>query len=64
MVQEDKLKEEAFYYRDLLRAGAVSYDIAKEKIMPWLNYFNKVAKEKAKQHNLKSFKLTFASFVR
>jgi hypothetical protein len=60
----DKMKEEAFYYRDLLRSGAVDYDTAKSKIMPWLNAFNKIAKEKAKKHNVKSFNVTFASFVR
>jgi hypothetical protein len=61
---DDTLKQQAFYYRDLLMAGAVDYDTAKAKIMPWLNFFNKVAKEKAKKYGIKAYSLSFASFVR
>jgi hypothetical protein len=65
----EKLKKQAFYYRDLLKLNAVNYNTAKEKIMPWINEFNKIAKEKSKRYNIKSYNIksyniSFTSFVR
>ncbi len=65
MTQETmKLKDEAEYYRDLLLAGGIDYDTAKEHIMPYLDAVNAKAKELAKKYKLTARSISFASYVR
>ena len=56
----DQMKEKSFHAKELVQRGLISYDEAKTRIMPWLNEFNKVAKEKAKKYGLKAYSVSFS----
>lgn len=62
MNQELKLQAEK--YRDLFHAGVVSRDEAKEKIMPFIEAFNKKSVEIAKKWNQKPRKISFIKYIR
>jgi len=60
----EEMKENAFKAKELVQRGLITYDEAKTRIIPWLNAFNKVAKEKAKKFGIKAYSVTFSSFIR
>ena len=59
-----KLYEDAFTAKDLLKVNKISYDKAKELCMPYIDAWNKLAKEKAKKFKISPKKITFSSFIR
>lgn len=58
------LFEQAEEAKMLYLNNVISRDHAKLKIMPFINYYNKVATKNAKKHGVKPKLLNFASFVR
>jgi len=58
------LKIDADYYRELLLRGVVSYDTAREHIMPYIDAINKKSKELAKKYKVTAKIISFSSFVR
>ena len=63
-MNKDELRSVAEYSRELYRAGQITREEAKEKIMPYLDHCNERAKELAKKFNQKPKKMDFISYVR
>lgn len=60
----EMLYREAFFAKELLRVNEISYDEAKKRIMPYINKYNEVSKEKAKKFKVRPLILSFSSFIR
>ena len=58
------LKQTAEYYRDLYKGGMCSREMAKEKVMPYLDAVNNKSKELSKKYNQKHRPVTFSYFIR
>lgn len=58
------LQSQAEYYCDLYRLGKIDRDMAKENIMPYLNYVNEKVKEIAKKYNQKPKLITLSYYLR
>jgi hypothetical protein len=63
-MDKETLRSVAEYNRELYRAGQITREEAKEKIMPYIDYCNEKAKELAKKFNQKPRKMDFISYVR
>lgn len=59
-----ELKCQAEYYRALYQLGQCSREVAKEKIMPYLDKVNEKAKELSKKYNQRYKPVNFSTFVR
>jgi len=60
----EKLYVNANDAKALLRVNAISYDEAKRRIMPYIDKWNMVSKEKSKKFHVRPRKITFSSFIR
>ena len=59
-----ELQSQAEYYRNEYRLGRCSREIAKEMIMPYLDFVNSKSMELCKKYNQKHKSVNFASYVR
>ena len=50
--------------RKLYNANLISRDEAKEMIMPYINYANKMSKEIAQKYDMKPKYISFISYIR
>lgn len=59
-----RLRDLAEEGRMLYRSGYATREEAKELVMPYINHFNKFAKELAKKYNQRPKFISFSSFCR
>lgn len=59
-----ELQGQAEYYRDLYRIGKINRELAKEMIIPYLDFCNDKSKELCKKYNQKHKEIIFANYVR
>lgn len=60
----NELKLQAEKYRDLYKMGVIDRDLAKTKIMPFIDDFNQKTIDIAKKYNQKPRKISFIKYVR
>ena len=59
-----ELQNQAEYYRNLYRLGKIDRELAKEMIMPYLDFCNNKSKELCKKYHQKHKEIIFANYVR
>lgn len=64
MIDVKELLYTATIAKKMLVGGHISYDEAKRRIQPYIDYFNKVSIEKARLFNQKPYKITVSGFLR
>lgn len=60
----NNLYEQALETKMLYRSGKISREEAKERIKPYVDFYNNKVVEIAKKYNKKPVKFSFASFMR
>lgn len=64
VVNKFELQNQAEKYKYLYKIGECSVDIAKENINPYINFINKIIKEKCKKYNKKYKPICFSYYIR
>ena len=59
-----ELQSQAEYYRNEYRLGKCSREMAKEMIIPYLDFVNSKSIELCKKHNQKHKSVNFSNYVR
>lgn len=61
---KEELKRVAFEARQMYKAGLINRSEARDKIKPYIDYFNEFSKTAARKYGLKPKLISFSGFVR